>query len=258
MTLSEDFNLEGGGFENSSPSYPVIFGVTLTPKVSGIIIGVLGLAGSIYMFMNFVMPALDTFQQKQAKQSELQGEIQSKKASITQIDKVKEEQALAKQQQLQVLSLFANEKTLDTLLLDLNRLVESGNSLVPPNAVRGKLKKYVPSGKVAEPIKDGSLGLLVNGKLKSSTINVEITGTYEQTQSILRNIERLQPLLLVKNYQSVAAPEPINQPGKIVVRRVGPAPLNTSFQLQALMPLTPEETAAAAAADKAATSKKKK
>lgn len=249
MTFSDDLNfVEGTEFGTASANYPVVFGITLTPKVIGIIVGVLGLVGAAYMLMNLVMPAWDTFQQQQTKQNELQEAINQKKASIKQIDKVKQEQALSKQQQLQVLGLFANEKTLDTLLLDLNRLVESGNTQVPLNAVRAKLRKYVPTGKDAEPITDGSLGALVNGKLKRSSINIEIIGTYEQTQSILRNVERLQPLLIVKDYQSSLAPEPTTQQGKFVVRRVGPAPISTSFQLQALMPLRPEEVAAAAKA----------
>lgn len=132
---------------------------------------------------------------------------------------------------------------MDTLLLDLNRLVESSNTQILKNAVRAKLKKYVPSGK-AEPITDGSFGSLVNGKLKRSSINIEILGTYEQTQSIFRNIERLQPLLIVRDYQSSLSPESVTQQDKVLVRRVGPTLISTSFQLQALMPLSQEEIAA--------------
>jgi type IV pilus assembly protein PilO len=207
----------------------------------------LGLGVAAFILSNLVMPAWDTFQQQQAKIQDLEGQIQQKNDSIQQIGKVKEELAQAKQQQIQVLSLFANEKTLDTLLLDLNRLVESGNAQIPANAVKAKLKKFAPSGQKPEPITDGSLGPLVNGKLKRSTINIEIQGTYEQTQSIFRNIERLQPLLLVKDYQSTLASEPAFEPGKSV-RRIGPAPITTSFVLQALMPLNAEEVAAAAKA----------
>ncbi len=132
------------------------------------------------------------------------------------------------------------------MLLDLNRLVETSNAQVA-NGVRGELKRFVPASQKPEAINDGSLGILVNGKLKRSSINIQITGTYEQTQSILRNIERLQPLLLVKDYQSTleaVRSDPSSEKG---VKRFGPAPLSTSFQLQALMPLNPEEVAAAAA-----------
>ncbi|MGH7998881.1 MAG: pilus assembly protein PilO [Brasilonema sp.] len=248
MTLGDDFNfVEDTEFGTTSSSYPVVFGLTLTPKVCGIILGVLGLAGAAYMLMNFVLPIWDNFQQQETKQKELQQAIDQKKSYIKQIDKVQQEQALSKQQQLQVSALFANEKTLDILLLDLNRLVESSNTQVPPHAVKAKLRKYVPIGK-AEPITDGSLGSLVNDKLKRRSINIEILGTYEQTQSIFRNLERLQPLLIVKDYQSSLAPEGITQQDKVVVRRVGPTLINTSFQLQALMPLAREEVAAAKAA----------
>ncbi|WP_026730876.1 pilus assembly protein PilO [Fischerella sp. PCC 9605] len=251
MTLSEDFNfVEGGELEEgASSTYPVVFGITFTPKIIGILVGVLGFAGALYMLLNLVMPAWETFQQQQAKQSELQGQIDQKKATIKQMDKVKQELAEAKQQQTQVLGLFANEKTLDTLLLDLNRLVESGSGKISANAVRAKLKKFVPASDKAEPITDGSLGSQVDGKLKRRSVNIEIVGTYEQTQSILRNIERLQPLLIVKDYQSTLAPEPAPEPGKVAIR-MGPAPISTSFQLQALMPLTPEEIAAVQAAPK--------
>jgi type IV pilus assembly protein PilO len=250
MTLSQDINFVGDGESlEAASAYPVVFGISFTPKVIGILVGVLGFAGALYMLFNLVMPAWETFGQNQAKKGELQGQVDQKKATIKQIDRVKQELADAKQQQTQVLGLFANEKTLDTLLLDLNRLVESNNVTVAINTTRAELRKFVPVSDKAEPINDGSLGQQVDGKLKRRSVNVEIIGTYEQTQSILRNIERLQPLLIVKDYQSTLAPQPASEPGKTLVR-IGPAPISTSFQLQALMPLTPEDIAALQAAAK--------
>ncbi|WP_375471517.1 pilus assembly protein PilO [uncultured Nostoc sp.] len=250
MTLSDDLNFaeQGGEFDPATPAAPVVFGIAFTPKIIGILVGVVGLAGAAYIFLNLLMPAWESYQQQQAKSSELQAQIEQKKANIKQIDKVKDELAHAKQQKVQVLSLFANEKTLDTLLLDLNRLIESGNTATSINAVRAKLKKYVPISQKPEPITDGSLGLEVNGKLQRSTISAEITATYEQTQSIIRNIERLQPLLIVKDYQATLAPAETRSPLDKTPMQVGPAAINTSFQLQVLMPLSPEEIAAAAKA----------
>lgn len=245
MTVSEDLNMDGGEeFEAASPAYPAIFGMSITPQIGGLALGVLGLVGAAYMLFSMIMPAWNTYQEQQVKQENLQGEIAQKKATIKQIDKVKQDLEIAKFQQQQVLGLFANEKTLDTLAFDVNHLVESGNAQIPSNAVRAKLKKFVPISQKAEPITDGSLGQQLNGKLKRRSINIEIYATYEQTQSILRNIERLQPLLLVKDYQSSLAPEPASEPGK-GLNRIGPAPISTLFQLQALMPLSPEEIAAA-------------
>ena len=250
MTLSDDLNFaeHGGEFDSATPAYPVVFGIAFTPKIIGILVGVIGLAGAAYILLNLLMPAWETYQQQQAKSLELQAQVAQKKANIKQIDKVKDELAQAKQQKVQVLGLFANEKTSDTLLLDMNRLVESGNTPTSINAVRAKLKKFVPVSQKPEPIIDGSLGLLVDGKLQRSSINAEITGTYEQTQSIIRNIERLQPLLIVKDYQATLAPAESRSPLDKTPVQVGPAAINTSFQLQILMPLSPEEIAAAAAA----------
>jgi type IV pilus assembly protein PilO len=245
MTFSDDLEFEGG-FEEAAPPYPVVFGITFTPKVSGILIGLIGLGGAAYLAMNMVLPSWEIFQQQQAKQTDLQSQIQQKKDSIKQIDAVKKELAQAKVQQAQVLGLFANENTLDTLLIDLNRLVESGNDLLPGNAVKAKMRKFTPDQQKTEIITDGAFGPLVNGKLKRSKINIEFTGTYEQTQSILRNIERLQPLLLVKDYDSKLNQETINDPQGKPIRMIGPVQITTNFQLQALMPLTPEEAAAQA------------
>jgi type IV pilus assembly protein PilO len=248
MTLSEDLNFadQGGEFDEGAAPYPVLFGVTFTPPIIGIIAGVVGLGGALYMLLNLVMPSWDAYQAQQGKISEIQGQITQKKISVKQIDKVQAEQAQAKQQKIKVLSLFANEKSLDTLLLDTNRLVES-DSTVPVTDVTPKLNKFVPDSGEAEIITDGSFGKEVDNKLKRSKISLEIVGTFEQTQSIMRNIERLQPLLIVTNYQStLAAPEPILPSDQGKKLRLGPAKITTSFQLQALMPLTPEELAKAA------------
>ncbi|WP_066382352.1 pilus assembly protein PilO, partial [Anabaena sp. CA = ATCC 33047] len=234
MTLSDDLNFaEHAGDLEAAPAYPVVFGVTFTPKIIGIVVGVLGIAGAMYMLLNMVMPAWESYQQKQAQNNDLQGQIQQKQATVRQIGKIKQDLAQAKQQKQQILALFSDEKTLDTLLLDINRLVESGNSQIPVNAVRAKLQKFVPVTQKPEVVTDNSLGAAVNGKLKRASVNVEIVGTYEQTQAIIRNIERLQPLLIVRDYQSTLANIQATDPSGKPIRRIGPAPITTSFQLQA-------------------------
>jgi type IV pilus assembly protein PilO len=243
MTLSDDYNFaEQGGDFQSAPSYPTAFGITFTPKVSGILIGLVGIAGGAFILLNLAMPEWDKFQAQEAKKTDLQGQIEQKKASISQIDKVKQELADTKKQQIQVLSLFANEKSLDSLLLDLNRLVEAGNAQIPVNGVRAKMRKYTPAPQQSEIITDSSYGPLVNGKLKRSAITIEINGTFEQTQSIFRNIERLQPLLIVKDFDTKLAADTSTDPN--APRRVGPAGITTTFQLQALMPVSSVEPAA--------------
>lgn len=249
MTISEEFISVEEDFE-AAPSYPTVFGVTLTPTISGALLAVVGLGLGGYLFTSFVTPAMQKHDELTAKQNEKQNLVQQKSASMAQKQQVETELTKAKQQKADVLTLFANESTLDTLLIDLNRLVQSVNGKQNATA---KLKKFTPANQSAETISDGSLGSDVNGKLKRRIVDINISGTFDQTQEIFRSIERLQPLLIVRDYQStmVAA---TNKDGK----PVGGAPnIDTSFKLQALIPVSPEEAAAAAAAAaKAAEAKK--
>ncbi|PPS40257.1 pilus assembly protein PilO [Chroococcidiopsis sp. TS-821] len=245
MTVTEDFIPEESiEFQPVAPSYPKAFGVTLTPAVSGVLIALLGLAGSVYLVINLLMPTWQRHQELQASRDEKNALVEQKQLAIQQTEQVRAELAQVKQQNAQVLALFADERTLDTLLLDLNRVVESGNAQLAQNAPRAKLKRFVPVNQSPEIVSDGSLGPVVNGKLKRQVVNIELEGTFEQTQSIIRNIERLQPLLIVKDYQSSLAQTGDNQQPGVVQPRG--AVITTSFQLEALMPASPAEAAAAA------------
>ncbi|MDD1414873.1 pilus assembly protein PilO [Dolichospermum sp. ST_con] len=251
MTYSDDLNFPNQGTEIQD-SGPVVFGITLTPTIIGGIVGFLGVAGAGYMLLNMVMPAWDTYQQLQTKSDQLQTEITQKKTQAQQIGKVEADLATSKEQQKQVLALFANEKSLDTLLLDTSRLIDSSNGKAFGNAIRAKLKKFVPVSEKPVLIEDGSFGAEVNNKLKRSIVNVEIEGDFAQTESIMRNIERLQPLLLVKNYNSKLTPPEMSEDKDNPVQ-IGIGKLTTTFALEALMPLTSEDTEALAAKAAAAT-----
>jgi type IV pilus assembly protein PilO len=243
MTITEDFIPEETiDYQPVAPSYPKAFGVTLTPGVSGVLIALLGLAGSVYLAINLLMPTWQRHQELQASRDEKNALVEQKQLAIQQTEQVRAELAQVRQQNAQVLTLFADERTLDTLLLDLNRVVESGNAQLPQNSPRAKLKRFVPINQSPEIVSDGTLGAAVNGKLKRQAVNVELEGTFEQTQAIIRNVERLQPLLIVKDYQSSLA-QTGNQPGVI---HSGGAVITTSFQLEALMPASPAEAASAA------------
>ena len=255
MTLSDDLNFPGQSTEIQD-SNPVLFGVTLTPPIIGGVVAVLGVLGAGYMFLNMVMPAWDTYQQQQSKRDQLQTEVEQKKSQAQQISKVEADLAEAKQQQKQVLALFADEKSLDTLLLDTSRLIDSSNSQAFGNSIRAKMKKFAPVSEKPEVVTDGTFGVEVNNKLKRSIINVEIEGNFEQTQSIIRNIERLQPLLLVKNFDSKLS-EPEMSGDKDNPVQIGIGKLTTTFVLEALMPLTTDEATALAAKTAAANAPKK-
>ncbi len=252
MTLSDDlsFSQSSGSFDdNSSSSYPVMFGVTFTPMVMGVVAGGLGFLGAVYMILNMIMPTWETFQQQRAKNQELETQVEQKTLQAQKAPEARAELAQSKQLQTQVLGLFANEKSLDTLLLDTSRLVESSNAkALAGSSIKAQLKKFAPEGDKPEVIDDSSLGSKVDNKLKRQIINVEIEGRFEQMQTIMRNIERLQPLLLVQEYNSQLVEPEIDDSDKDAPPiRSEPGKLVTSFNLVALMPLTEEEAARIAA-----------
>ena len=52
MTLSEDFNFaDQNGEDSAAPAYPVVFGISFTPQIIGIIVGVIGLGGAIFLLL---------------------------------------------------------------------------------------------------------------------------------------------------------------------------------------------------------------
>jgi len=223
-------------FQIRQADVPSVFGIALSPGVSGALLAVLGVGGGLYLLLNQVMPAWENGQKLQADLVQKQAQVQQKQAGLKKSEQVNTQLAQAKQQKVQVLNLFANEKNLNTLLMDLDRVVQSSNAKFSQNGVRAKLRRFVPVNQSGEAKADSSLGLEVNGKIKGRVFNVAIEGTFEQTESIIRDIERLQPLLIVRDYQSTLAPMSTAD----AKGQVGSAIITTSFQLQALMPVSVE------------------
>ncbi|GAP97533.1 hypothetical protein [Leptolyngbya sp. NIES-2104] len=273
----------------STPNYPTAFGVTFTPTISGILLGLLGLLGGGALIYYLVMPAFETNQTLSKSVEEKTQQLQQQGAIRKQIQDAKDQLEKAKQKRDQVYSLFANEKTLNTLMFDLNQLIERNNAgllaarntklnacpayvrqifATPggaqefqdqfgPLVSEAKLKRFKPDDKGAAVINDSSLGAPINNKLKRQTIDIEIRGNFNQTQSIFRTIERLQPLLLVRNLdvkvvdQKVAEGLYEIQPDGTIRYLTNCQPDNqiaATFQMDALLPLTDVDRQAVQAA----------
>jgi type IV pilus assembly protein PilO len=87
MTLSDDLNFgEQGGFDEATPASPVLFGIAFTPKIIGIIVGVIGLAGAGYILLNLLMPALESYQPKALN---CKGKLSKKKPVSKKLAKLK-------------------------------------------------------------------------------------------------------------------------------------------------------------------------
>jgi type IV pilus assembly protein PilO len=250
MTYSEDLmnttQLDDTTYLADAPNHPVIFGLTLSPLVIGGIVGVIGLIAAGLCAANYVMPKLQANQELQTKVNDVNQQIQDRKNNAIKIAEAEEKFKVATAQREAVLNLFANDKKLDTLLLDLNKLV---------NERQGELRKFVPDSAGTGTINDGALGLALNGKIRRKSIDVEMNGGFEQIQSILRTVERMDRFLILKDFKADLR-NPATNTG--VANTTGAAPkLKAGFKLQAIIPLTTEENAAAAAAAAAAAPAKK-
>lgn len=241
MTFAEDEFTIDEGFDEA-PDYPVAFGITFTPQVSGISFALLGLVAAGYILMTLVQPAWQEFQSLRTSIDEKKAQVGQQEAVQKQIENLETQVQQARATQEQVLALFANEENLDTLLLDLNRFIE---------ARQGELISFQPQGEFTV-VTDGSLGEAVNNKLKRKTINLEVEGTFDQIQSILRSLERLQSLLLVKEYKSSVLEQQTVTYSNGQVILSDPPTLQTTFQIDALVPLSEKEKSELAAEQQAA------
>jgi type IV pilus assembly protein PilO len=248
MTYSSDL-IESDLVSNTTflaaPTYPSIFGITFSPTVSGLCLAVVGIGISGYLFASSIQPQLTKNQELETKLAKTQEQIQIRKDNAKKIAVAEQMLDRANAKKQVVIGLFASDKKLDTLLLDLNKLV---------NIRQGELQKFTPdvpapgSGSSgAAVVADGSLGAALNNKIKRKGVQIEVKGNFEQVQSILRTIERLDQLLIVKDFRADVDKETqkivVDAQGKII-----PQPestIKTSFKIQALIPLTPAEQVAA-------------
>ncbi|NDJ16598.1 pilus assembly protein PilO [Myxacorys almedinensis] len=286
--------MNGGDFIQDSefelsPSYPTVFGLTMTPVVQGVLFGLGGVLACGAIVMYLVSPTWENYQALDAKVKEKSEQVKQQDAIRQQIKEAKAKLEKSKQQREQVYALFANEKSMDTLLLDLNQQIEKNNvGLLTakqsklnacPIYVRqafassegadkfnqefgalvaqAQLSKFKPSEKGVEVVNDGSLGAAVDNKLKRQSIDVEFEGNFNQTQSIFRTIERLQPLLLVRNLDVKVGDGAkagtqlfeVEPDGRIryLTNCQPDTKITTSFQMQALLPLNDGDRKAIAA-----------
>jgi type IV pilus assembly protein PilO len=227
----------------AAPAYPSIFGITFSPIVSGACLAAVGGIISAYIYISFLQPQLAKNQELETKLSETQKQIDIRKDNATKIAAAEKNLDLANSQKQVILGLFASDKKLDTLLLDLNKLI---------NIRQGQLQEFIPAtssmgigSSGATIVKDGSLGAALDNKLKSKNVTISLKGNFEQVQSIMRTIERLDQLLIVKDFRADVQPQlvAVDFQKKTIPQ---PAPtIQTSFKLQALIPLTAAEQAAA-------------
>ncbi|NJR40340.1 MAG: pilus assembly protein PilO [Leptolyngbyaceae cyanobacterium CSU_1_4] len=242
----------GGDFVPSgetadTPDFPKLFGLSLTPTVNGVLVALVGLVGAYLLFSSLVQPALQRNQELSQDIATKEAQRQNLELFKKQIEDARLRLKDAEQLRADVLSLFASEKSVDTLLLDVNERVQSVNAGITDPDQRATLSKFDLDAEASGPVVDGSLGSEVNNRLERRVYQVEIKGSYPQTQSIIRNIERLQPLLVISNFKtdldSSTQEVLFSDQGRLLGQPV--TRITTGFQLAALVPI--EQSVAPAA-----------
>jgi type IV pilus assembly protein PilO len=277
MSAGGDF-IPGDPYE-SAPDYPTVFGLRLTPTVSGILLALVGVAGAGAILAYFVLPLWDEYQQLKAQVDRTELELAQQAEIAKQIETAKQNLETAKKQQREVQALFATPAAIDTLPLDLNRQIDARNgdlsrrleqrlAVCPPAvrqnlpeferqfgdlAAKAELAKFIKPVSAAGVPKDGVIvdsayGPLVNNQLKRQMFSVDFTGNGQQTSAILESIERLQPMLVVRGFKSGLDDKSKNttfysQAGRqLSACQIDPK-LRTTFFIEALLPLNSEELA---------------
>ncbi|MEL6441466.1 MAG: type II and III secretion system protein [Cyanobacteria bacterium J06621_8] len=241
MTFADDFASDEQLIE---PDYPSVFGITFTPMVLGIVIGVAGISLAAYGFIKFVQPTQAEYQKTITQKQELETQLNSIKTGDLQLKLAEAQADLAEKKVLKsrVLSMFTSEDDLETLLIDLNSFIATN---------QGDLTQYQPDSNVST-ISDASFGTAVQGKLKRKGISLTFEGTFNETKQILQDLERLQPLLMVQSISSGVMEEPtaILTSNQIVQQKQ--SELRTQIKLDAILPLSQAELERAKKADQQA------
>lgn len=243
MTFTDELPQEER-LEEEGGNYPEAFGITFTPLVSGIIFGVAGAIAAVYLWFNLVQPSRQEYNELVTQKNDLERQLEQQPDLQNRVNELNQEIQEVRFQQREVLALLSNPKSLDTLLFDLEQTIPQTSQQIETVETEEEAKEFQltsiePQMGQPEVINDGSFGEALNGKIQHKTYNLEVIGTYAQTQQFLRKLEQLQPLLLINNFNTEVSEE---QQGifsfaenRFII--TSKPQLQSSFQLEAILPV---------------------
>ncbi|MEO0984585.1 MAG: hypothetical protein AAFY20_03445 [Cyanobacteria bacterium J06639_14] len=274
MTYGDDFvPIDDPALEG--PSYPTVFGVELSPKIQGILLALLGLAGAFFLFTQLVQPV-------QQRQAELAERVAGKEDTLANreenLQKVEEAQAELDRvltQREGIYSLLGDPSSLDTLLLDVNQQIKASNAsieqaiaqdfdnvggtqlanlgltatqidrfrtafaedpLVQRTFYTSELWEFSPTG-LSGILQDESYGPELTGKLERQVVQVSFRSLFPQAQNIIRNMERLEPLLIIRDFEQKWVDLDGDLDAEDLVTLGLTRPLQTDFTMEVLVPV---------------------
>lgn len=237
------------GIEDGAAGGVTLFGITFTSKILGILIGVGGVGLAIYATTTYVMPLWEQLQAAQTNISTKKSGLSALEQKIASKGNVLQKIEEAKQQNQYVLSLLPNVDNIDTLMRDIQEQVPKTITIaLPPNfsyELAGTLRTFQPKEAVKSP------------QYTTYGFNVGFDGKFEDVLSTIQKIERLKPLLVIKDLKLTRKNLPTDKfkfsrpiaPGKEKeIIDVLPPLIGADFTLEAFVPLTEAELKKAAEA----------
>ncbi|EAW35785.1 hypothetical protein [Lyngbya sp. PCC 8106] len=238
---------------------PVVLGVPLTPKNIGIAVAVVGVLLAGFGMFKLVLPTMAEGRELDNQIVATQQEIEQQEERLSKKGEAEQQLIEAQQRRASVTALFADEDTLETLIFDIEEQLNRVNAGITEDEEKAIITKFEPtqpsganqSNSAIEVVNDGSLGSAVNGKLRRRGYEVEFEGSFAQTRQFLIILERMQPMLVVRDLktelvESAPVVEGEYKQGKFIPASEQPQRrLKTSFTLSALMPLSQEQLDAA-------------
>ncbi|MFO8039432.1 MAG: hypothetical protein R6U67_08275 [Sodalinema sp.] len=135
----DDDNFVTGEDEAEAPDGLVFMGVTISPTILGVLIAALGLAGAVGIGLQLVQPLWGDRQELQVEIAEKETQIDGQGNIQQQIEQAETERDEVQALQEEVLSMFANPDSLETLVLDVNQQINQRNANLSSDEIRTRL-----------------------------------------------------------------------------------------------------------------------
>ena len=249
------------GEEEETPPPPgsVVLGpLVLTPTIQGAVAAVVGIAIAGFLIWKMVLPAMEKRTQLEADIAKTKQEIQQRQNTVSKINEAKAKQEEARQKRERVITLLPENKVLQTLLLDVNQIVKNRGSQLEgfkPVVNRGNNWILESSGGAAggtPPAQGAAAGAgapKLSQAIEGETVSIELDGRFDRVQDTLRDLERLQQIVLVDKFNLTLDTESqyveVNRLGNVIGQ--GEPKIRTRFDLMAVVPVSEEQLAKLAA-----------
>jgi type IV pilus assembly protein PilO len=238
MAYSEEFQTDLAGDGAEPKGFFDAFGVEFTSTILGVMLAIAGIAGAGAIWWFLVKPVTTETETLQAELQQKEAELQQKQAagSANQIAELEAQLVQEERIASEVINAYGKDKQIQTFLLDLNRILTASDI---------QLVSYEPTSPQPEFITDDVYGEAAINKLKRQTFNVSFENmTYAQVDSMLENLDLLQPLVVLREFSTDIAEPPSYLYTERELIPQTPTKLGISFVIDALIAPTPEELAA--------------